>query len=549
MGKKERVRVADAIVSCIEAVDINHVFCVPGESYLAVLDALYDATNIKVITTRHESGAAFMAEAYAKNTLKTGVVMATRGVGATNLAIGVHTAMQDSTPLVVFLGQVHRKNRFKEGFQEIDFVQFFQPIAKWTVEITDAERTYELVSRAFQVAQSGRPGPVVVSLPEDLLTDYCEKREVTIYDRQKPVLTDTDYTIFSSILQRAKRPLLIAGGGIKRANAEKELLAFSEKFALPTFVSFRRHDIFPHDHPHYLGHLGLDTTETMKQAIGRADTIIAIGTRLSEITSQNYSLVQAHHDLIHIDIEADMIGKVFTPKLAIVSDAKEALHKLLQANINISWRNWATSFRKRYEQENRLKHGHITNMYERAIYKLTERLKADYVITNDAGNFAGWLHKYFPFTKPHTYVGPTSGAMGYGLPAAIGTKLAYPHKTVINLAGDGGFMMTAQELETAVRYHLPHISIVFNNNMYGTIRMHQEMYYPDRVVGTDLGEVNFAQLAQSCGAKGFTVKTEKQFDDVFTEALNMDEVVVIDVKVEKKYISTSGTIDDIKGKR
>lgn len=549
MGKKDYVRAADALVSCLKTAEVEHVFCVPGESYLAVLDALYEESAIELITTRHESGAAFMAEAYAKSTLKTGVVFATRGVGATNLSIGVHTAMQDSTPLVVFLGQVHRSCKDREGFQEIDLVQFFQPITKWAVEITDANRMYELVMRAFRIAQTGRPGPVVVSLPEDMLVDLCKKKHPLPIEKLAPSISDADVAIVASMLQRANRPLLICGGGIKRARAEKELLALSEKFALPMFVSFRRHDIFPHDHPHYLGHLGLDATESMQKAVAEADTIIAIGTRFSEITSQNYTLIKEHHKLIHIDIEPTTIGKVYEPQLGIVADAKEALRSLAEMDVSVSWRDWATAYRQHYESENVLTSPNEENIYEQIIHSLQGQLTDDYMITNDAGNFASWLHKYFPFTKPHTYVGPTSGAMGYGLPAAIGAKLAYPHKMVVNLAGDGGFMMTVQELETAVRYRLPLICIVFNNDMYGTIRMHQEMHYPERVVGTDLGGVSFAKLAESCGAKGYTVTTIEQFNEAFKRCIESTDVVVIDVKVEKRYISTSGTIEQIKGKK
>lgn len=549
MGMKDYVRAADALVSCLKAAEVEHVFCVPGESYLAVLDALYEEPAIELIATRHESGAAFMAEAYAKSTLKTGVVFATRGVGATNASIGIHTAMQDSTPMVIFLGQVHRSSLGREGFQEIDLVQFFQPMTKWAVEITDADRVYELVMRAFRIAQTGRPGPVVVSLPEDMLIELCKKKHPFPIKKLTPSVSKTAFVELEAILQRVNRPLLICGGGIKLARAEKELLTVSEKLALPVFVSFRRHDIFPHDHPHFLGHLGLDATETMRKAVAAADTIIAVGTRLSEITSQDYTLIQDHHKLIHIDIEETTIGKVYEPLLGIVGDAKEALRSLLQVDVNISWRGWATQYRKAYEAENILTEPNEENIYEQIIYALRKHLTDDYVITNDAGNFASWLHKYFPFTKPHSYVGPTSGAMGYGLPAAIGANIAYPHKTVVTLAGDGGFMMTVQELETAVRYRLPLICIVFNNDMYGTIRMHQEMHYPNKVIGTDLGRVSFAKLAESCGAKGYTVRTIEQFNEAFKKCIESTEVTVIDVKVEKRYISTSGTIEQIKGKK
>lgn len=542
--QKERMSAAAAIVKSLKNACIQHVFCVPGESYLSVLDALYDEPSIRVISARHEGGAAFMAEGYAKSTLKPGVVLATRGVGAANVSIGVHTAYQDSTPLLVLLGQVHRDFKGREGFQEVDLEQFFQPIAKWVTEVRDPKRMPEIMERALRVAQSGRPGPVVISLPEDVLPVEEEMVFRGHFEKPKPVPAVSEWKEVERFLSEAKKPVVIAGGGIKSARAEEELKKFSERFTLPVYVAFRRHDVFSHRHPFYFGHLGLG--ERTDAAITEADLIIAIGTRLSEVTTKDYTLLHDHHRLIHIDIDPETIGKVYNPDLGIVADAKEALSTLVEmVDIAPTWEGWVQT---KNENDNKITAQEENHQLSRQIITcLQTHLPADALLTNDAGNFASWLHDYFSFTAPHTYVGPTSGAMGYGLPAAIGAKLAFPKKTVVALAGDGGFMMTANELETAVRYHIPIIILVFNNKMYGTIRMHQEIHYPKKVIGTDLGDISFTLLAESVGAKGHTVETAADFQDIFKQALQHDGVTVIEIITDKEQISPKKTITQIRG--
>ncbi|MFD2212015.1 thiamine pyrophosphate-dependent enzyme [Virgibacillus halophilus] len=540
---------AQAIVACMKQENITKVFCVPGESYLPVLDALHDEDSMEVITARHEGGAAFMAESYAKSTLKPGVVMATRGVGASNLAIGVHTAMQDSTPVVVLLGQVHSKFSGREGFQEVDLVHYFQPISKWTVEIKDADRIPELVQRAFRIAKSGRPGPVVISLPEDVLPEVAEMRIGPVAEKPKPAPSEEEIEKTAAMLNGARQPVIIAGGGVKAAGAEELLAKFSTRCKLPVLAAFRRHDVIDSKHEMYAGHLGLGLSPTIRQTVKEADLILVLGSRLSEVTTQDYGLIEASQKMIHIDIDANTLGKVYAPDVGIVADMKEALLKLLQMDISVTWGDWAAATHDSYKQTCVLQVSKNDVLNKFVIAELAEKLPKNALLTNDAGNFAGWMHRYYPFRTTHSYVGPTSGAMGYGMPAALGAKLAFPHKTVVSLSGDGGFMMTVSELETAVRHQIHIIAIVFNNQMYGTIRMHQEMHYPERTIATDLGRVSFVQLAESMGAKGCLVTTRKDFSEAFDEALHSDCCTVIEVMTNPEQISVSATIADIRSKK
>lgn len=541
---------AQAIVACLKKESVEKVFCVPGESYLALLDAIYEEPEIEIISARHEGGAAFMAEGYAKASLTTGVVLATRGVGGANLSIGVHTAFQDSTPMVVMLGQVHSEYRGREGFQEIDLDQYFQHISKWAVEIKDAHRTPEIIQRAFRIAKSGRPGPVVISLPEDVLRKVAKMNVGPVSRIPKPAPTIEDVEEVEAYLEKAKHPLIIAGGGIKLSRAEAALIDFAETNELPVITAFRRQDSFPNHHRLYAGHLGLGASEAVLKTVKESDAIIAIGTRLSEVTTQDYQIITSEKKLIHIDIDFMTLGKVYAPHVGIVSDAKEALKAFKKIKINPEkWINWAKEKGSSNKLASELKLSAIDPINKHVIASLIEKLPNNAIITNDAGNFAGWLHTFYPFNEKNTYVGPTSGAMGYGMPAALGVKLACPEMQVVALSGDGGFMMTAQELETAVRYNIRVIAIVFNNNMYGTIRMHQEMHYPNRVIGTDLGRVAFDKLAESMGAKGYSVETKEGFNQVLDEALKEARPTLIEVITNKKQISVSATINQIQENR
>ncbi|WAA13481.1 thiamine pyrophosphate-dependent enzyme [Fervidibacillus halotolerans] len=547
---KQKINGAKAVVECLKIEGVSKVFTVPGESFLPILDALYDEKKIQVISARHEGGAAFMAEGYAKASLKPGVVFATRGVGATNLSIGVHTAKQDSTPMIIFIGQVHSKFLGREGFQEIDIPRLFQPIAKWTVEIQDPERIPELVQRGFRIAQSGRPGPVVISLPEDVLKKEGVMNFAPKMMRPKPKPSSDELKEIKSWMERAKRPVIIAGGGVKQAKAETVLVQVAETFSFPVFASFRRHDVFPNNHPLYVGHMGIGMGKEVIQTVQEADLIFALGTRLSEITTNDYQLITHDKTLIHIDIEYDTIGKSFPPTLGILSDIKEGLKELLHIDFpkSVPWKEWALLKGRRYQESVRQQFFEQSSIYKQVIDVLRNNLPKNTIITNDAGNFAGWLHQFYPFEKPQTYIGPTSGAMGYGLPAAIGAKIATPQRTVVSLSGDGGFFMTFQELETAVRYEIPIISLVFNNEMYGTIRMHQEIEYPNRPIGTDLGNISFIDLAKSVGANGYRAKNRVEFEQALHLALRNLRPSVIEIITGKEQISVHHTLTKLQNK-
>nr|WP_093133198.1 thiamine pyrophosphate-dependent enzyme [Salinibacillus kushneri] len=536
---------AEGIIRCLKIEEITNVFCVPGESYLPLLNAIYES-DIDLYSTRHEGGASFMAEGHAKATGKPGVVMATRGVGASNLSIGVHTAYQDSTPMVVFIGQVARDVRKREGFQEVGLEGMFSETAKWAVEINDAKRVPEIVQRAFRVAQTGRPGPVIISLPEDVLKESAEMSFGPKVVKPKPKPADDELKEIERALKGAKRPLVIAGGGVKNGEAENLLLSFVEYARLPVVTSFRRHDVFPHQHKLFMGHLGLGTHPEIKKTLQEADVLLVLGSRLSEVTTQNYVYPQPHQRLIHIDMDEAILGKVFAPEIAVVADVKEALNSLHSIKVNGTWEEWGNERRQAYERISQINQSGNQTIYHQVFSTLIKNAPKDVIITNDAGNFAGWLHAYYPFQQKNTYIGPTSGAMGYGMPAALGAKLAHPDRTVISLSGDGGFMMTMQEIETAVRYQIPIIALVFNNQMYGTIRMHQEIHHPERVMGTSLTDVNFAGIAKSMGAQGIEVKDGLAFQTALSKAFDLMKPVVIDIKCEPEYISVGKTIQSIR---
>ncbi|NHN35039.1 thiamine pyrophosphate-dependent enzyme [Paenibacillus agricola] len=549
---KKTMSGAQAVVECIRREGVDHVFCVPGESFLSVLDSIYETEEIRLISNRHEGGSAFMAEGYAKATGKPGVCMATRGVGGANLAIGIHTAMQDSTPMVVFLGQVHSHFRSREGFQEVNQETFFAPISKWTIEITDTDRIPELVQRAFRIAQSGRPGPVVVGLPVDVIDAVAEMAIGPAVTIPRPVPSHMEIAAALSLISIAKRPILVAGGGVVRSGAHEPLLELAETLGIPVLASFRRHDVFPNQHPQYLGHIGLVTHKHILETVNSADLVIAVGMRFSEMVTHGYTLF-SDKQIIHVDIDPDTLGKVYYPALGIVADAGEALKALTAAIQPDDSRykkerlDWIAERRRLYEAwiNADMHEGARMNM-KKLIADLQRLTPADAIITNDAGNFGGWLHHFYQFEKPGTYIGPTNGAMGYGFPAAVGAKLAHPGRVVVSLSGDGGFMMTMQEFETAVRYQIPVIALVFNNNMYGTIRMHQEREYPERISGTLLSNPSFAELARLFGGHGERIDSHEQFGEALQRALEAGKPAIIEVILDPEQISVSATIEDLR---
>ncbi len=537
-----------AVAKVLAMEGVEKVFCVPGESYLGVLDGLYNHSTIELISNRHESGTSFMAEAYAKASGKVGVCLATRGPGAANLTIGLHTAAQDSTPVVALIGQVERQNEFKEGFQEVDYVSMYQSVCKWVVEIKDANRIPELLHRAFHTARTGRPGPVMVVLYHDMLDDLLSDEASSEfsfrpYRETKPRAQKTDIEAVCIEIQQAKRPIAIVGGGVLQASANKELLDVIEMFNLPVATAFRRFDAFPNEDIHYAGWLGFGPPKYLVDYISNADLILAIGTRLSQVTTQDYTLIQPNTKLVHVDISPDVMGKSYAPFIPIVSDARSFLQDLCDYG-----QGFKIPERPEVEELHRQYMGFSTPLQDFTehyvdmdgfMFDFIRHVPKGTLLTSDAGNFFGWLCRYYRFAGPKTYFGPTSGAMGYGLPAAIGVKLAYPDKTVISFSGDGGFMMTMQELNTAARYGIHIVSIVINNGLYGTIRAHQERYFPGRVIGTELTNPDFAEVAKLFGCHGERVRRNADFVPALERALLAKCPAVIEVLTNPEILSVN----------
>lgn len=551
MGQK--MTAAKAIVEVLVREGVEKTFCVPGESYLSVMDAMYDYPEIQLISGRQEGGVSFMAEGYAKASGKVGVCLATRGPGATNLSIGLHTAYQDSTPLVAFIGQVESCFRGREGFQEIDLAEYFSHVVKWTTELREPERVPELVHRAFHIARSGRPGPVLISLPQDILDQVAEMEFNEFYIDTKPRPSLDAMEQVKNLLSSAKRPVIIAGGGVTHTKSAPELVKVAESLNIPVVSAFRRFDAFPNQHAHYVGSLGIGTPTYLLDLIKNADVVLALGTRFSQISSQNYTLLNSESKLIHVDISAGEINKVYRPTLGIVSDVKSFLTDLLSATqegltTSLTDPNYITIARKDYEEfstPRQVKENNVVNL-EGIMHDLQKVLPEDAILTNDAGNFFGWLYRYYSFKREGTYIGPTSGAMGYGLPAAIGAKLAQPNRLVIALAGDGGTMMTVQELETCVRYHIPIIFLVVNNNMFGTIRMHQEQVFPNRVIATELTNPNFSKLMRVMGGHGVLVEKNEDFIPALQQAIYSNQPCLIEIKTDPQQISVNKTIEELR---
>jgi len=551
--------VAETIFEAIKAHNIEYVFCVPGESFLATMDAFYGYDKPRLISTRHEEGAGIMADVYAKATGKTGVCMVTRGPGLTHLSIALHTAKQDSTPLVAFVGQVSTQFRHREAFQEINAVEFAGPVTKWAAELNDIDSVAELVDKAFHVAESGRPGPVIISLPEDIDRSDCVKQTVLREKRtNSQSLTEEGARTVANMIGAAKRPCIVAGEGVLRCNVTDRLVEFAELINVPVLTAWRRFDAFPNNHFLYLGALHVSSfSNVLSEPLKKADLVIALGTRMDEFSTLNYSVPAPGQKLIQIDHSAaDAGGKLAEDHLYIVADTGEAMLKIGEAlkasNIprpSKERRTELANWHKRYQRLTTPR-SYRKDFMEGAIdlegiyYDIVNILDDDVSITCDAGDFGGWLVRYYKWNKPHTFFGPTSGAMGYALPAAISAKLARPGASAVAFSGDGGFAMTMSELETAVRYKLERlVAIVFNNNCFGTISRHQKREFPGRNVGTNLGKINFADVAKAAGASGYTVNSNEEFPVALKSALDAGGPAVIDIAVSDKI---PGPWDDMK---
>ena len=532
---------------------VTNAFCVPGESYLAVLDALYlKRKDISLYVARQDGGAAFMAEAYGKATGEVGICFVTRGPGATNASIGVHTAFQDSTPMILFVGQVGGDMVDREAFQEIDYRRMFGQMTKWVAQIDRVERIPEYVARAFQVASSGRPGPVVLALPEDMLV---EKVRIEDSERAKRVTHQPSMQNMQevrSLLELSERPLVILGGGGWSESARRQIEMFAEKNHLPVGCSFRRQDLFDNRHPNYIGDIGIGINPKLASIVKESDLLLVVGARLGEMTTGGYALIEAptpKQKLIHIHPGIEELGRVFQASVMINSNIEEAAEalNLLEPSESVST-DWLNRANKTYI-ENIIPQPSTGDVdLSELMIAMRELLPRDTVMTNGAGNFSGWIHRYWQYEDFRSQIAPTNGAMGYGVPAGVAAKIACPDKLVVSVSGDGCFLMNGQEIATAIQYNLKILFIVFDNGMYGTIRMHQERDYPSHVHGTALKNPDFAALAKAYGLHAETVTSTRDIRGAIKRCIDQNSASLIHIKVDPEAITTRTTLTAIRNK-
>ncbi|HVV62658.1 MAG TPA: thiamine pyrophosphate-binding protein [Pseudolabrys sp.] len=532
---------------------VQHAFCVPGESYLAALDAFHDRA-VDLIVCRHESGAAIMAEAVGKLTGRPGVCFVTRGPGATNASAGIHIARQDSTPMIVFVGQVARGMRGRDAFQELDYRAVFGTMAKWATEIDDPARIPEIVSRAFYTATNGRPGPVVIALPEDMLEEQMAVADAPPFAPMETWAGPHDMTQLQALLGVAKQPIALLGGSRWSKDACSAMMRFAERFSLPVATTFRRGHLFDALHSCYAGDFGIGPNPKLLARVKAADLVLLVGGRLSEISSQSYTLFDIpgpQTKLVHVHPDPDELGSVYRPHLAInaAPTAFCAALDQIQAPKEIPWRDDTRNLHADYLawSEKATPQPGGVNLGEIMVW-LRENLPPETIIANGAGNFAGWIHRFYRFQQFGTQVAPTSGSMGYGVPAAIAAKLLNRDKTVVCVAGDGDFLMTGQDFATAVQYKIPVIILVSDNGMYGTIRMHQERHYPGRVVATALQNPDFEAYAKAFGGFGITVEKTADFGAAFAAAQKSGKPAIINLRIDPEAILPGATLTGLREK-
>jgi len=533
---------ADALV----AQGIDHVFAVPGESYLDVLDGLYDVSkNVKLVTCRFEAGAVNMAEAYGKLTGQPAAAFVTRGPGACHGSIGVHIAQQDSTPMLLFVGQIPFEETDRESFQEVDYRKMFAPLAKWVTQIDQAQRIPELVAHAVDVATSGRPGPVVIALSEEMqrhaaaVADIPRARVIPAHPAPAAMAEA------HAMLRKARKPLVIVGGSRWSPAGRAALREFLTGNNLPVTVGFRRQALYDGTLANFAGDLGVGSDPSLVAKAREADLILAIGTRLGEPVSQGYTLfdMAGATPLIHVHPEASEIGRVFRPALGIVSDLNAfAIAAAGMEPLEGSWGKWTSELRSLREAGRAVPNYEGTLNLGTVMRQIETMLERDAILTTDAGNFAGWPARFLNFSEDQRFIGPTNGAMGYAVPAAIGAKIAFPDRMVVGFVGDGGFLMTGQEIATAFHHGVAPIILVFNNQMYGTIRMHQERDYPFRVSGTALTNPDFARFIDAFGGHGEVVTHTEEFAAAFERANASGKPAVIELRMNPDQITTRTTI-------
>tara|TARA_R110002051_G_scaffold10079_14_gene38269 strand:+ start:3826 stop:5475 length:1650 start_codon:yes stop_codon:yes gene_type:complete len=541
------------IVEALKANGVERISCVPGESYLAVLDALYES-GIEVLVCRQEGGAAMMADSWGRLTGQPGICMVTRGPGATNASAGLHIAKQDSIPMILFIGQIGRDMKEREAFQEVEYRRAFTEFAKWVGEIDDARRIPEFVTRAFAVATSGRPGPVVLTLPEDMLVEEVEAPAARAYMPVESHPGPSQMRALEAMLKEAQRPMFILGGTRWSEEAVADMQAFASRFKVPVGCSFRRQMLFDHLHPSYAGDVGIGINPALSKAIKESDLIVLVGARMSEMPSSGYTLIDIPYPaqkLVHVYPDPEELGRIYRPDLAICAAPAEfaAALKHIEPPAAPLWAERKSAMHDAY-----LKWSTPPQTGPGAVQMgpimewLDANTATDTIFTNGAGNYATWVHRFHRFRKYNTQAAPTSGSMGYGLPAAVAAKQLFPEREVICFAGDGCFMMHGQEFITAVRYGLPIITVLVNNSTYGTIRMHQEREYPGRVSATDLVNPDFVAFAKAYGGHGELVEKTADFAPAFERARASGKPSIIEIKLDPEAITPTRTLTQIREK-
>ena len=528
-------------------------FGVPGESYLPVLDGFYDVRDrLRFIICRQEGGASYMAEAYGKLTGEPGILFVTRGPGATNGSVGVHTAFQDSTPMIVFVGQVGNEFAEREAFQEIDYRRMYGPLTKWVAQIDRIERIPEYVSHAFHRATAGRPGPVLLALPEDMLFSEAAVADAPHYKRVQAAPAPADMRSLGRLLEKAERPFVILGGsGWTRATVDA-FRSWAERSALPVGCAFRCQDLFDNRSTCYAGDVGIGINPKLAARVREADVLLVIGARLGEMTTSAYTLLDVpvpKQTLVHVHAGAEELGRVYQAALPINSGYPQFVDALAAIEIDgARWRDRTRAAREDYLAWNQPQAIPGPLQYGTLIRWLSDHLPEEAIVAVGAGNFSSWLHRHFTYKGFRTQLGPTSGSMGYGFPAAIGAKIAAPERTVVAVCGDGDFLMNGQEFATAVQYGVAVITLVVNNGMYGTIRMHQEREYPERISGTHLVNPDFAAYAQIFGGHGEVVERTEQFAPAFERAVASGKPAILELRIDPDAITPTTTLSAIRQK-
>ncbi len=548
-------RAADLLIDTLSAHGVDRVFCVPGESYLSILDGLAHRTDVAVVTTRHESGAGFMALADARLTGRPGVAFVSRGPGAMNAAIAVHSSQQDAVPLVLFVGQVERMHRHMGAFQEVDYERMFGAMAKWVVEVHDAARLCDTVATALHAAQSGTPGPVVVALPEDMLEDGVSGTGAQPLALPRAGACQEDLQRVAGLIAAARRPLIFAGGLLKHAAGREALQAVAESFGIPVAAAVRHADVLPNDHPQYAGHLAYGAPRELTDAVREADLVLGVGTRLGDVTTQGYTFPAAPRpaqSVVHVWPDAAAVGHIRQLALGLVADPTTflaGLRPLAPAQPNANHLSWSERLHevavnlRRWDGPRDAEDGTIFAAVAQAADRV---LDEDAIITIDAGNFGGWVQRLMRFGGGRTMLAPSSGAMGYGVPAAVAASLRCPDRQVLCFVGDGGFLMTGNELATAMQCHARPVLLIADNASYGTIRMHQEKHFPERVSATTLHNPDFAALARTYGALGYAVEDSSQIESALGEALAARRPAIVSVRTSLQHISVGATIGQLR---